>query len=141
MFVCDQAELYANFVTEFKWAGFQVLPARNLAHAKSLLLSRRIDGVVIRHDDQADDRTLAARLKRITPHVPVFLLTDREQPSLQSDIESIWRGDFTDPLVARGMAMFFRQYLTLRLANADRRPIGPVLLPFLVGGAKAGATQ
>ena|ERR1700757_4131409 len=107
LFVCDRSYLYSTFIEEFRAADFQVLIARNLAQAKSALLARAVSCVVLCHDCSRDDRPLAASLKRMAPHIPVFLLTDRQQ-SMSSDIDSIWRSDLRDEVLTRSMAVFFR---------------------------------
>lgn len=107
LFVCDESQLYSEFLTEFRSADFQVLIARNIARAKAILLTRSVNAIVLSHDDRRDDRALAPRLKRSSPGVPIFLLTDQEQPR-PDDIDSIWRLEAGDAVVARGMAVFCR---------------------------------
>ena len=124
LFLCDHAEHYAGFVEEFKAAEFQVLIARNLGHAKALLLSRAVNLIVLRHDCSCDDRQLAIPLKRVAPELPIFLLTDQAQPR-PADIDSIWRWQVGDEVVTRGMARFFRHLL--QTDPSSRRP-APVLV-------------
>ncbi len=108
VFLCDQADAYASFIEEFRAADFQVLIARSLAHAKAILLTRSANAIVLRHDCNRDDRALATQLKRTTPHIPIFLLTDQEQ-SRPVDVDLICRSQIDDEVVTRGMAQFFRQ--------------------------------
>jgi hypothetical protein len=107
LFLCDRAQQYEVFLSEFRTAEIRILIARNLTQAKSMLLSKPADGIVIRHDGAADDRSLAVKLKRIAPRTPVFLITDQKQQP-QAAIDLVWRGELTDRTVARGMALFFR---------------------------------
>ena len=107
LFLCDRAQQYEVFISEFRNAEIRILIARNLDQAKSMLLSKPADGIVIRHDSAADDRSLAVKLKRIAPRTPVFLITDQKQQP-QAAINSIWRGELNDRLVARAIALLFR---------------------------------
>jgi hypothetical protein len=107
VFVCDQSHLYSGFLTEFRSADFQVLTARNIAQAKGVLLTRSVNAIIICHDGLRDDRPLAPQLKRTAPDVPIFLFTAYQQP-LPEDVDSIWRFDQGDSVVARGMAVFCR---------------------------------
>jgi len=111
LFLCGEVQLYAGFISEFQSANIQMLIARNLAHAKSVLLNRPVDAIVLRHDGNQDDRPLAAHMKQITPCVPVFLLTEEAQPPF-ADIDSVWRAETGDPVISRAMAIFFRHLLT-----------------------------
>jgi len=119
LFICDRSYLYSTFIDEFRAADFQVVVARTLTHAKSLLLTRPLSGVVLCHDCSRDDRPQAGPLKRLAPHLPVFLLTDQEQ-SLPADIDCVWRSDLGDEVLTRGMAVFFRHIFNLR--DTSRRP-------------------
>jgi len=110
LFICDRPHTYETFISEFRSADFRVLIARNLTQAKATLLSGSVHAVVIRHDDGHDDRPLAAKLKRIAARLPVFLITNQAQLP-QPNIDSVWRGDFGDEVVTRGMATFFRHLL------------------------------
>ncbi len=107
IFVCDQIHPGSAFLTEFRSADFEVLSVRNIARARAILLTRSVNAIVLCHDDRRDDRELAPQLKRIAPGVPVFLLTDQEQPR-PDDVDSIWRFEPGDAVVARGMAVFCR---------------------------------
>lgn len=131
LFLCDRPEQYDVFLAQFRFAGFQLVIARNLAQASSLLQGRRVDGIVLRHNAVADDRPLASRFKRLVSRVPVFLLTDQSQPR-PDDVDTIWRGDLGDPVVMRGMAMVFRQLLTSHIAQAgdSSRVVSSPVFPF-----------
>jgi hypothetical protein len=107
LFVCDQSQFYSAFLTEFESADFQVLIVRGPARAKSILLVRSVNAIILCHNQHHDNRALAPQLKRIAPSVPVFLLTDQPQ-SRATDIDSVWRFDSSDPVVMRGMAIFCR---------------------------------
>jgi hypothetical protein len=107
LFVGDQSQRYSPFLAEFQSANFQVLIARSIRQAKAILLTRSISVIALCHDGDRDDRKLAAQLKRITPGVPIFLLTNQEQPR-PADIDSIWRFEPGDEAVTRGMAVFCR---------------------------------
>jgi hypothetical protein len=107
LFVCDQVQQYENFISEFRAVETRILIARNLTQAKTMLLGKPADGIVIRHDSAADDRPLAAKLKRIAPRTPVFLITDQKQQPLAA-VDSIWRGELNDRVVARAIALLFR---------------------------------
>lgn len=133
LFVCDRSYLYSNFIEEFRAADFQVPIARNLEQAKSALLARSISGVVLCHDWSRDDRPLAAALKRTAPDVPVFLLTDQEQPRLAADIDCIWRSDLRDEVLTRGMAVFFRRLFSPRDASLRPSLVVGGAAPFFVG--------
>ena len=139
LFVSNQSHLYSTFIDEFRGADFQVLIARNLVQAKSLLLTHYPSGIVLCHDCSRDDRTLAGPLKRIAPHLPVFLLTNREQPRV-ADIDCVWRSDLDDDVLTRGMAVFFRHLFSPQ-ATIQR----PTLVldggaPFLVGVRANGSS-
>jgi hypothetical protein len=134
LFVCDRSYLYSNLIEEFRTADFQVLIARNLAQAKSALLARSINFIVLCHDWTRDDRPLAASLKGAAPQVPVFLFTDQEETRLPADIDSVWRVDLRDELLTRGMAVFFRRLFSPR--EASLRPslvVGGAAPPLFVG--------
>jgi hypothetical protein len=120
LFVCNQAYLYSHFISEFGSAGFEVLLARNLAHAKAMLLSRPVNAVLLRHDCTADDRALAPQLKRIAPQISVYLLTDHQQRPPRG-IDSVWSWATPDAVVARGMAILFRQLFSPR--SISSRPL------------------
>lgn len=107
LFVCDQVQQYENFISEFRAVETRILIARNLTQAKTVLLANPADGIIIRHDSAADDRPLAAKLKRIAPRTPVFLITDQKQQPLAA-VDSIWRGELNDRVVARAIALLFR---------------------------------
>ncbi len=110
LFVSDQSHLYSKFILAFTSAGVEVLLARNLQQAEAILLKRAVHGILLPHDRKRDDRQLATQLKRITPRVPIFLLTDQTQPK-QRDIDSIWHADFADETITRAIATFFSQVL------------------------------
>lgn len=110
LFLCDQAHSYSHFISEFRSVHLQVLVARNIAQAKAILLGHPVDGIMLRHHGQCDDRPLATKIKRITPRIPIFLLTEHEQPK-HADIDAVWRGELGDSVVARGMAAFLAGYL------------------------------
>ena len=120
LFVCNQANLYSNFISEFGSAGFQVLLARNLTQAKAMLLSRPVNAVLLRHDCTGDDRALAPQLKRIAPQLSVYLLTDQQQRPPRG-VDSVWSWKTPDVTVARGMAILFRQLFTPRAVSAGVR--------------------
>lgn len=122
LFLCDQPHLYPEFQRQFRAAEFQMPVARNLAQAKAVLLSRSVKGIVLLHDSSRDDRPLAAQLKRISPLTPIFLVTDQEQPR-PADIDAVWRATLDDEVVARGMAVFFRQLFRTTLLTAQPRPM------------------
>jgi len=124
LFLCEHAEHYAGFLEEFRAADFQVLVARNVGHAKALLLTKNVTFIVLRHDCSGDDRLLASPLKRIAPDVRIFLLTDQAQPR-PADVDSLWRWHVGDEVVTRGMARFFRHLL--QAEHTARRP-APVLV-------------
>lgn len=126
LFVCNQPRLYSAFLPEFKSADFHVLIARSLVRAKAILLTQSVNAILLCHDGHCDDRALAPQLKRMSPGVPIFLLTDQEQ-SRAADIDSVWRFDPGDAAVTRGMA-FFCQNL-FRPTPAFRRS------PFALGAA------
>lgn len=130
IFICDRSETYQAFLSEFRSADFRVLVARNLTQAKSLLLEGSADAIIIRHDDARDDRVLAAKLKRIAPRVPVFLITNQAQKP-QPNIDSVWRGDLGDTVVTRGMAMFFRHLFKPTGQASAIEPAASELAPFL----------
>jgi hypothetical protein len=132
--LCDQPHLYSNFIAEFRAADFQVLTARSLAQAKAVLLTRSVKAIVLCHDSARDDRPLAPPLKRMTPQVPVFLLTDRAQ-ALPAEVDSIWLSDLRDEVVTRGMAVFFRHIFNLR-----QPVLRPSLVPEGVGSFFVGVT-
>jgi Orn/Lys/Arg decarboxylase, N-terminal domain len=134
LFVCDQSDVYSSLIDEFRAAEFQVLLARSLAQAKSTLLARSVCAIVLRHDGLCDDRALASSLKRMAPDIPVFLLTDQQQP-LPADVDSIWRSAFGDPVITRGMAVFFRQ-----LFNPRQSGLRPELVAGGVGSVLVGVT-
>lgn len=110
LFLCDQARTYSHFISEFRSANLQVLIARNVAQAEAVLQGQQVDGIMLRHDGERDDRPLASKIKRMTPRIPIFLLTEHEQPK-HADIDSVWRGELGDSVVARGMAAFLAGYL------------------------------
>jgi hypothetical protein len=122
LFLCDQPHLYPEFLRQFRAAEFQMPVARNLAQAKAVLLSRSVKGIVLLHDSSRDDRPLAAQLKRMSPHTPIFLLTDQEQPR-PADIDAVWRAALDDETVARGMAVFFCQLFRTRPSPPQPRPL------------------
>lgn len=107
LFICDQVQQYEVFISEFRAVETRILIARNLIQAKTMLLANPADGIIIRHDSAADDRPLAAKLKRIAPRTPVFLITDQKQQPLAA-VDSIWRGELNDRVVARAIALLFR---------------------------------
>lgn len=119
LFLCDHAGSYACFIEEFRAAEFQVLVARSLAGAKAILLSRSVNAIVLGQDCTRGEHALATQLKRIAPTVPVFLLTNQEQPR-PVDVDSIWRSEIDDQVATRGMAQFFRHLFHPR--HESRRP-------------------
>jgi hypothetical protein len=121
LFICDQVQQYEVFVSEFKSAEIRILIARNLTQAKTMLLGKPSDGIVIRHDSAADDRPLAAKLKRIAPRTPVFLITDQKQQPLAA-VDSIWRGELNDRVVARAIALLFRHLFQASQALQTSKP-------------------
>lgn len=139
LFVCDRSYMYSAFIEEFRAADFQVLIARNLAQARSALLARSISCVVLCHDRSRDDRPLAASLKRMAPHVPVFLLTDQKQP-LPADVDAVWRSDLRDQTLTRGMAVFFRQLLGPREVSLKPSLVVDGATLFFVGVRANSAT-
>ena len=122
LFLCDQSELYSKFILAFTSADVEVLIARNLQEAESILLKRPVHGILLRHDSKRDDRQLATQLKSITPRVPIFLLTDQTQPK-QRDIDSIWHADFADETITRAIATFFSQVLQPSSMSGTRTPM------------------
>lgn len=132
LFVCNHPHLYSNFVNEFRAAEFQVFLARNLGQAKSVLLTHSPSGIVLCHDCSRDDRTVATPLKRMAPHLPVFLLTDQEQP-LPTDVDCLWRSDLTDQVLIRGMAVFFRHLFSPREVSHKPSLVLDATAPFFVG--------
>lgn len=110
LFLCDQAHSYSHFLSEFRSLNFQVLIARNVAQAKTILQGHPVDGIMLRHHGECDDRPLASKIKRITPRIPVFLLTEHEQPK-PADIDSVWRAELGDSVIARAMATFLASCL------------------------------
>ena len=132
LFICDRSYLYSSFINEFRAADFQVLIARNLTLAKSILLTRPLDGVVLCHDCSRDDRPQAGPLKRLAPRVPIFLLTDQEQ-SRHADIDCVWRSDLGDKVLTRGMAVFLHHILNLRDASRRLSLVIGGTVPFFAG--------
>ena len=136
LFLCDQADSYAAFLAEFHSANFQVLLARNVAQAEAVLQRQTVDGVMLRHDYLRDDRPLAAKIKRITPRIPVFLLTELEQPK-HADIDSVWRAELGDTVVARAMAVFLGGYLqSASLSRPGKRMLVENAFPFAFLGSR-----
>ena len=121
LFICDQVQQYEVFISEFRAVEIRILIARNLTQAKAMLLGKPADGIMIRHDSGADDRPLAVKLKRIAPHTPVFLVTDQKQQP-QAAIDSIWRGELNDRLVARAVALVFRHLFQPSQALTASKP-------------------
>jgi hypothetical protein len=132
VFLCQDPKRYGNFIAEFSSAGFDLLLAHDLTQARSHLVRGRADAIVVRHDGLADDRVLAPKLKSIAPRVPIFLVTDQEQPGQQPDIDAVWRGDFTDDVIARCMAVFFERHLAPHDGKGAPRPLASSLRPFSV---------
>jgi hypothetical protein len=116
LFLCDQSHLYSDFIEKFGDAGFQVLIARSLVQAKTVLLARAVDFVVLRHDCSRDDRVLAGPLKRIAPGTAIYLFTDQAQ-ARPDDIDLIWRAEVGDEDATRAMAMLLRSLLQPRQAS------------------------
>lgn len=139
LFLCDQAGSYARFIEEFRAADFQVLVARSLAQAKAILLSRSVIAIVLSQDCTRHERALATPLKRIAPTLPIFLLTNQEQPR-PVDVDAIWRSEMDDEVVTRGMAQFFRHLFHPR--HQSRRPTLVLggLQSFIVG-VRAGSSH
>jgi len=128
LFVRDRAE-YPVFLSELRAADFEVLTARSVTQAKSLLLTRRVDAVILRHDGVVDDRPLASTLKRIAPQASIFLLSDETQPR-PDEIDAILRGDFGDAVIVRAVAALCRVSLISRLGRTAAAFAGPLTLPF-----------
>ncbi len=122
LFVCDEADLYSVLISAFVSAEFQLLLARSSSQAKGILMKRPVDAILIRHDANRDDRQIATQLKRVTPRIPVFLLTDQPQQR-QADIECIWRADIEDMVVTQAMAMFFRTFLKPSTLSGRGQPM------------------
>ena len=139
VFVCNQSYLYSRFIDEFRAAGFQVLIARSLTQARSILLTRSVAGSVLCHDCSRDDRSLAAPLKGLAPHLPVFLLTDREQ-SLPASVDCIWRSELGDEAATRGMAVFFRHIFSPREESNRPSLVVGSPAPFFVGVRANGSS-
>lgn len=138
LFVCNQAYLYSNFISEFGSAGFQVLLARNLAQAKTMLLDRPVNAVLLRHDCTADDRALAPQLKRIAPHISVYLLTDQQQRPPRA-IDSVWSWATPDVAVARGIAILFRQLFKPRALSSKPRVVTEEVEPRVIAATANGS--
>jgi hypothetical protein len=138
VFVCSDSHLYSDFIDEFRAADFHMLIARNLTHAKSILLTQWASGIVLCHDCSRDDRLLAAPLKTMAPHLPIFLLTDREQPT-PADVDCIWRSDLGDGTLTRAMAMFFRHLLNPGAATYKPALVLDGPAPFFVGVGPSGS--
>jgi len=122
LFLCDQSHCYSSLISAFVAADVQLLIARNVEQAEALLLRKSVHGILIRHDRNRDDRRFANHLKRTAPRVPIFLLTDQEQPR-DPDIESIWRADIGDETITRAMALFFSQVFKPSGLFGARAPI------------------
>jgi len=136
LFLCDQADSYAAFLSEFSSASFQVLIARNIAQAEAFLQRQNVDGIMLRHDCHRDDRPLADKIKHITPRIPIFLLTDLEQPK-HANIDSVWRAELGDTVVARAMAVFLGGYLqSARLSRPGKRMLVENAFPFAFLGSR-----
>ncbi len=139
LFVCNQSPLYAGLIAEFRAADFQVLIARNLTQAKAVLLNRSVNVIVLRHDCNRDDRALATPLKRLSPHLPIFLLTDQEQPR-PADVDSILRSETDDEVVTRGMALFLRHLFNPRHSSLRPRLVLGRVDPLLAGVRTNGSS-
>lgn len=138
VFVCDQPHLYTEFLTQFQAANFQILIAHSNLQAKSILLTQSVTGIVLCHDYSRDDRALATQLKRISPDVPVFLLTNRQQPR-PADVDSIWRAQIDDAVALRGMAMFFRHVFNPRQVSLKAAVAGGEVESFVVSARAMGS--
>ena len=138
LFLCDHAGSYVRFIQEFRAADFQVMVARSLAHAKAILLSRSVVAIVLGQDCTRREGALATQLKRIAPTLPIFLVTNQEQPR-PVDVDAIWRAEMDDEVVTRGMAQFFRHLFHPR--HESRRPTLVLggLQSFIVGVRAGGS--
>jgi len=120
LLLCDPSELPSLFLAALAAADFQLLFAQHVEHATSILSSLIVDAILIGLGSALG----AAELKRAAPRTPTILLSSESRAlDAQGGIDSVCRADLKDEVVARAVAVFFRQSLLLG------RPQKNALLP------------
>jgi hypothetical protein len=112
LFVCDQVESHALFISAFSAAGFQLLIVPHTEDAKTLLSSFSVDAIAVWDDSIRARRPNSSELKLASAGTPVILFRSREQAGPHPPgIDSICHVDFGDEILVRAAAVFFRQSL------------------------------
>jgi hypothetical protein len=113
LILCDQTEPESIFISAFVSAEFQVLVARHIEYAKVLLSNLAVDAIMILQKDNRNDGLTGSALKLLAPETPVILCRNgMVRQGAYPGVDSVLRADFQDEVVARGVAIFFRQSLT-----------------------------
>ena len=126
LLLCDRTELHSPFTSALMAAGFQLLIRHQPEGVKILLSHASVDAIMIHHDSIRDSGRTGAALKMLAPRTPVILFAgDSEVAKPEPGIDSICRADVRDEAVARAVAIFFYNALSIHLPDAPMRTLGP----------------
>jgi hypothetical protein len=120
LLLCESGEPYSVFISALMAAGFDVLVARTAGQATKFLSRTAVDVIMILRDDPGRDKGLGCELKRMAPAAQVLWLGRSGQQSQPSGIDALCNADVGDEVVARAVAVFFRQWLPPAAVSAAK---------------------